>query len=192
MPKAMWLVVIAAAGIVAGVVIGQQVRPAAQASVQQPPFVYTGTVRDVMHMIVEPTSTALFDSVVTDITAAGIKETKPETDDQWDTLEHNAINLAEAANLIKMVGRPVARPDELNVDPQGPELPPAEIAKRIAQTRDAWVKHAETLQAAAEEALKYVRAKDVDGMSKVGETLDDACESCHLAYWYPEDKKDKK
>src|SRR5262245_1858775 len=192
MPKAMWLVVIAAAGIVAGVVIGQQVRPAAQSSVQQPPFVYTGTVRDVMHMIVEPTSTALFDSVVTDITAAGIKETKPETDDDWDTLEHNAITLAEAANLIKMVGRPVARPDELNVDPQGPELPPAEIAARIAQTRDAWVKHAETLQAAATEALRAVRAKDVDGMSKVGEPLDDACESCHQAYWYPDDKKDKK
>jgi len=192
MPKAFWLVVIAAAGIVAGVIIGQQVRPAAQSSVQQPPFAYTGTVREVMHMIVEPSSTALFDSVVIDITADGIKEKKPETDDDWDTLEHNAITLAEAANLIKMVGRPVARPDELNVDPQGPELPPAEIAVRIAQTRDAWVKHAETLQAAATEALTYIKNKDADGMSKVGETIDNACESCHLAYWYPEDEKNKK
>ena len=192
MPKAVWLVVVAAAGVVAGVVIGQQVRPAAQSSVQQPPFAYTGTLRDVMHMIVEPSSTALFDSVVTDITAAGIKETKPETDDDWDRLEHNAITLAETANLIKMVGRSVARPEELNDDPQGPELPPAEIATRIAQTCDAWVKHAETLQAAAVEALSYIKAKDVDGMSKVGETIDNACETCHMAYWYPEDKEETK
>ena len=192
MPKAFWMVAVAAAGIVAGVIIGQQVRPAAQSSVRQPAFAYTGTIRDVMHMIVEPTSTALFDSVVIDITKDGIKETKPETDDQWDTLEHNAITLAEAANLIKMVGRPIARPDELNDDPNGPELAPAQIAAHIDSSRDEWVKHAETLQAAAAEALTAIRAKDADGMSKVGETLDNACESCHLAYWYPEDGKKKK
>ena len=35
---------------------------------------------------------------------------RPQTDDEWDELEHSATALAKSVNLIKMVGRPMAQP----------------------------------------------------------------------------------
>ena len=67
-------------------------------------------------------------------TAAGIREKRPETDDEWDELEHRALAIAEAVNLVKMPDRPMANKGEMNVDPEGPELPPAEIAARVKRT----------------------------------------------------------
>ena len=33
-----------------------------------------------------------------------------------------------------------------------------------------------------------VRAAGKDGVLNVGEEIDNACESCHLVYWYPDQK----
>ena len=51
--------------------------------------------------------TAIFESVSVVITAAGIKETQPRTDEEWLAVRNNALILAEAGNLLKMP-RPVA------------------------------------------------------------------------------------
>jgi hypothetical protein len=80
---------------------------------------YVGSVRDVMHIFVEPNADKIFDSVAIDVNETGIHEQKPETDEQWDELEHAAIGLAEAVNLIKMVGRPMAQPGEDEHRPRG-------------------------------------------------------------------------
>jgi hypothetical protein len=129
--------------------------------------------------------------VVINVTADGINEKRPQTEEDWDMVEHGAIALAEAANLLRIPGRPIAQPNEMNVDPEGPELPPAQIAIKVNRSRAKWLKHVGNLQDAAVQALKAARAKDVAGLLKVGETIDTACENCHLEYWYPDDAKNR-
>lgn len=53
------------------------------------------------------------------------------------------------------------------------------------------VKHAKDLQATAVKALAAAKAHDKDGLLDVGEAIDSACESCHVLYWYPDEKKPK-
>jgi cytochrome c556 len=53
------------------------------------------------------------------------------------------------------------------------------------------VKHAKDLQATAVKALAAAKAHDKDGLLDVGEAIDSACESCHVVYWYPDEKKPK-
>lgn len=153
---------------------------------------YVASVRDIMHVLVEASADKIFDAVAIDVTAAGIREKRPETDEEWDELEHAALALAEAVNLIKMPDRPMARPGEMNVDPEGPELPPAEIAARVKRTRPQWNRYANELQDAAVQALSFIQKKDVKGLFEFGGALDMACENCHLEYWYPDDKKNRK
>jgi hypothetical protein len=167
--------------------------PAAIVPVMSPSGVrFVGSVRDVMHILVEPNADKIFDSVAIDVNASGIHEQKPETDEQWDELEHAAIGLAEAVNLIKMIGRPMAQPGEMNTDPEGPELAPAVIAAKVNRTRAVWNKHANHLQDLAIKTLTVVAKKDAKALFDIGGDLDQACENCHLEYWYPDDKKNRK
>lgn len=153
---------------------------------------YVASVRDIMHVLVETSADKIFDAVAIDVTAAGIREKSPETDEEWDELEHAALALAEAVNLIKMPDRPMAKKGEMNVDPEGPELPPAEIAAKVKRTLPQWNRYADDLQNAAVQVLSFVEKKDVKGLFEFGGALDMACENCHLEYWYPDDKKNRK
>ena len=109
-------------------------------------FRYIASVREIMHVLIDSNAETIFDAVAIDVTAAGIREKRPETDEEWDELEHSALAMAEAVNLIKMPDRPMANKGEMNVDPEGPELPPAEIAARVKRTRAQWNRYANELQ----------------------------------------------
>ena len=39
------------------------------------------------------------------------------------------------------------------------------------------------------EVLEVVKKKDVDALWQAGGDLDNACEACHLEYWYPGDRR---
>ena len=41
------------------------------------------------------------------------------------------------------------------------------------------------------EGIGCRQGHDKDGLLDVGEALDSACESCHVVYWYPDEKKPK-
>ena len=47
----------------------------------------------------------------------------------------------------------------------------------------------EDLRAVAIEVIDIVKRKDAAALLTAGGKLDEACESCHLEYWYPGDKK---
>jgi hypothetical protein len=92
-------------------------------------------------------------------------------------------------NLIKMADRPMARKSEMDVDPEGPELSPAEITAKVRRSRALWNKYADALQDSALVVLRLVEKKDAQGLFDYGGALDMACENCHLEYWYPDEKK---
>jgi cytochrome c556 len=163
--------------------------PAATTATAETPMVPVGTVKDVMQGIVDPTSKAIWDAVGTESGKNGIVEKAPKTDEEWAVVEHNALSLAEAANLLKVPGRHMALPEQANAtsQPGAAELTPAQIEEKVNRDRGAWDVKADALRMTATKAVAAAKAHDKDSILNVGEEIDNACESCHKVYWYPDD-----
>ena len=103
-------------------------------------------------------------------------------------VRNNALILAEAGNLLKMP-RPVAptRPiTGVTFEPPGPDdLSPAQIETLLKQNRTPFNAFAQKLTDAALMALRAVDARSVEGLYEAGDAIDQACENCHMTYWYP-------
>ena len=150
-----------------------------------PAYQLDASIAEIMDSIVMPSADVLWNAVAIDVTTDGIKETKPTTDDDWDKLRWSAVALAEATNLVIIPNRRVAPAGTVSEAP-GVELGPEQINTLIQGNRQAWVAHALVLHTAAMEAIQMIDKRDVDGLSDVGGTIDAACESCHLQFWYPD------
>jgi hypothetical protein len=150
----------------------------------------TLTVKELMEHIIDPTADWVFDAAVVDVSAKGIVETKPLTDDDWLKVERGGLLLAEATNLLKMP-RKMAPPTQENKPNKGaePELPPEQIQAKVDQDRTLWNKYSDGLRDAALNTVKVARARDAEALFNVGSEIDKACENCHLEYWYPGDRK---
>jgi hypothetical protein len=164
--------------------------PAAAAPTPSSPVTPVGTVKQIMKGIVDPSSAAIWDAVSTESGPKGDIEKAPKTDEEWARLEGQALTLAEVATLLKMPGRQVARPEEANSksQPDAPELTPVQIEEKINKDRAAWDQKADVLQQTAIKAIAAAKAHDKDAVLNVGEEIDNACESCHKVYWYPDEK----
>ncbi|HLQ79330.1 MAG TPA: hypothetical protein VK210_18360 [Terriglobia bacterium] len=150
----------------------------------------TSTIKDIMDSEVDPSADYMWDAVATIISEKGIEERQPRTPKEWAEIRRKSVTLVEATNLLVMPGRTVARPGEKSENP-GIELSPEEINAILEKDRDTFVKHAHTLNDAATLMLKAIDAKDIMGISDAGAAIDEACESCHLIYWYPNEGKNR-
>jgi hypothetical protein len=148
----------------------------------------TATIKDIMDSMVDPSGDFMFESVVEIADANGITHKAPHTDEEWEEVRHRALILVEAPNLLIMEGRKVAKPGEKSKNPEV-ELEPEQIQKLLDSDRASFVRRARRLQDAAAMALKAVDAKDKDALFQSIESIDKACENCHLHYWYPNDKR---
>src|SRR6516165_9434741 len=149
-------------------------------------FRTTATIKDIMDSVVDPSADYIWDSVSTIVTRKGIDERRPRTDMEWKEVRRRAIALVEATNLLIMDGRKVARPGEKSENP-GVELGPEDIQGLIDADHASLVKFAHGLHDAGMKALAAIDKKDPDALSDSGEAIDEACEQCHLKYWYPPD-----
>lgn len=160
------------------------------ATAEAPSLTPVLSVKELMEHIVDPTADWIFDAAVVDVSEKGTVETLPLTDEDWTRVERGALILAESANLLKMPRAMVPPGDKsLSQEPGGPELTPAEIEARVRKDPALWAKHADGLREAAIDSLRIIKARDAKGLFDVGDKIDKACESCHLEYWYPGDKK---
>ena len=148
------------------------------------------SIKELMENMIDPIADNIFDAVGTDVTPTGVVETKPATDEAWAKIRQGAVTLAEGTNLLKMP-RPVAPPGDKNNSngPNAPELSPEAIQAKIDGDRALWNKHANELRDEALKVLELVKARNADGIFDAGSRIDEACENCHLEYWYPGDKK---
>jgi len=162
-----------------------QAAPAGQVNTALNPI---ASVLELMQEIVDPIGDAIFESVSVVITKEGSKETRPRTDAEWMAVRNNALILAEAGNLLKMP-RPVAPSKKIpGVTPENPgpdDLSPAQVEILLKRDRKAFDAFAGKLTEAALVALRAVDAKNPDGLYEAGDAIDQACENCHLNYWYP-------
>ena len=145
------------------------------------------SVAEIMDSMVMPTAQALWDAVGVDVTAQGEIQKKPQNDEEWAQLRAAAVTLAEATNALVVPGRHAAPSGTVSQNPDS-ELQPAEIEALFAKERPAWVAHAQVLRVTAMQALAAVDARDIDKITEVGGAIDEACESCHLQFWYPNQK----
>jgi len=156
-----------------------------------------------MDSMVNPSADFIFNSVETISDEHGIRHIAPTDEtytedagtlspaynaDNWQSVRLRLMVLLEAPNLLVMPGRKVAPP---NVTSQNPsiELQPAQIQKLIDNDRPAFIRRARRLQDAAELAMKAVDQRNTKALFQAEDNLDDACEGCHLHYWYPNDKR---
>lgn len=144
----------------------------------------TATVEELMRSMIDPAADAIWDAVVTDATADGIVEIRPETEGDWLRLRRHALTLAEAANLLAIEGRRIAAPESRSELP-GIDLHPDAIEELVAGDWGGWVAAAQGMRATGRAVLDAVEARDIDALLEVGTALDLACETCHSQFWYP-------
>ena len=165
---------------------GSKEETTAPASDAAPTYENVATIRDIMSTMIDPAADYVWESVGTEVSAAGIVEKFPKNPEEWKEERKHALILVEAANLLMMPGRVVARPGEKSANP-GIELSPEEIEVLIAKDRTRFLKLARELQIVAIEQLKAAENKDVPGLMRTGGEIEPACENCHKVYWYPND-----
>ena len=144
------------------------------------------SAKELMRDMIDPASDFVFDAVGMVSTRKGLVETKPKTDADWEKIRIGAVTLAEGVYLLK-IPRPFAPPGDENnsTGPDPEELSPAQIKAKLEADPVLWNAKIEALRNVGLEVMEIVKRKDVNELWDAGDNLDHACESCHLAYWYP-------
>src|SRR5262245_42796384 len=114
------------------------------------------SIKQIMKAIVGPSSTVVYNAVGATITAQGVDERAPKTDEEWEAVGNAAAALIEGGNLLLMGNRPLDNGD--------------------------WVKLTEDLINGGKEALKAAEAKDAAGVMASGEPINTSCDACHEKY----------
>jgi hypothetical protein len=144
------------------------------------------SVKELMRDFIDPASDYIFDAVGIVDNTKGTTETQPKTDAEWDKIRAGGVMLAEGASLLK-VPRPFAPDGDVNnsTGPDPEELSPTQIKAKLDKDPVLWNAKIEALRNVGLEVLEIVKRKDAKELWDAADNLDHACESCHVAYWYP-------
>jgi hypothetical protein len=146
------------------------------------------SVKELMKYMIDPMADNIFDAVWWDSTKAGVVKHEPKTEDDWDRVRTGAVALAEGIQLLKVARRWTPQGDVNNsTGANPPELSPAQMQAKLERDPVLWDAKIQALRNAALEILEIAKKKDVDALFSAGEDVDQACEACHLEYWYPGD-----
>jgi hypothetical protein len=153
-----------------------------------PPFKSIATIQDIMQLVVEPSADALWSSVGSVVSKEGTEDREPRTDEDWKEVRRHALSLIEATNLLIMEDRLVAAHGKTLEDSHVEGiLNPKEIQRAISADRLKFIAFAHELHDAGAQALGAIDAKNPARLMEAGEKIDQSCEHCHAAYWYPND-----
>jgi len=118
----------------------------ASPAIAQAPFQPVATISEIMVAITLPYSDALL----------YIERNPPKDDRDWETLQMQALMLAESGNLLMMKGR--------------------------AKNQGLWMKDAKLLVEAGAAAVKATRAKDIQAVLALNEQIVSSCITCHTQF----------
>ncbi len=147
------------------------------------------SVKELMRYMLDPASDYIFDAVKVVTTKTGTVEKLPKTEEDWEKLRIGAVTLAEGVYLLK-IHRPFAPAGEQNnsTGPDATELSPEQITAKVEADPVLWNAKIEALRNVGLEVLEIVKKKNTAELWEASYNLDQACESCHMQYWYPGDK----
>lgn len=155
-----------------------------------PAFQPSASIQDLMASIVEPSADVLWNAVSSEVTAKGVEEQQPRTDEEWQAVRRQAIALQEAGNLLLVRGRAVVHPGKVTED-AGVEgvSTPEQVHAAIAANQAGFDAAARQLHDSAADAVRAIDRRDVQALVLAGERVDKACEHCHSTFWYPNAKE---
>ena len=146
------------------------------------------SIRTIMAAMVDPSGDFLFESVADIADEQGVRHKAPRTAQEWDAVRHHLQVLVDAEKLLITPGRKAAEPGDRSTNP-AVENEPEQVQKLLDAEHPDFVKRAGRLRAAAARGLQAVAAHDTKALFTAITTLDKACESCHIHYWYPNDER---
>jgi hypothetical protein len=114
------------------------------------------TVGQLMTGMIDPAARQIWGSVSVTVSAEGTENKQPRTDQEWAEVGTNAALLVEAASLLLQGNRAVDTGD--------------------------WARLSKEMATASAQALKAAQARDPEAVLNVGETIYNACTSCHVKY----------
>jgi hypothetical protein len=177
---------LAAAGLLAALAACQPAAPVAPTPAQIKPV---ASIQELMQALIDPSADAIWDAVSTTITRKGVEEKQPHTDAEWQALRLHAIRVIEGASLLQVQGRRVVQEGgKLEDDHVAGNAKLEDIVASLAKDPASFSAAARTLQTSALAVLAAIDARDLQRIGETGSALDAACESCHLNYWYPNQK----
>lgn len=148
------------------------------------------SVKELMRDVIDPLSDNIFLSVGTRVTKKGVEEWAPKTDEDWAKVRTGAVTMAEVSHLLKVPRLLAPKGDENNSQgPDAPEISPAAIRAKIEKDPVLWQAKIEALRNVGREVLDIVTRKDAKALEEATEHLDEACENCHVEFWYPGQKE---
>ena len=154
-----WLFLVSVALFVSGigfVIAGARAARAAPAAEAGPALTPVASVKQIMNAIVGPAASAVFESVSTTVSFAGIDEKQPRSDAEWESVGNSAAALIESGNLMLMGSRVVDKDD--------------------------WVRMAQALVDAGKLTLEATRAQNAEQLLAAGEKVNISCDDCHRKY----------
>ena len=122
------------------------------------PVQAVGDLHDTMTWVLDPAADVIWGSAGWIITAEGVHDLTPTTDEGWNRVRHGAAVVAESGNLLLM-----------------PHLMPETDA-------GAWNEFARGMTRVAKEALAAVDARDSGALFETGGHLYNVCLACHQVY----------
>jgi len=155
-----------------------------------PPSKAPATLHELMRAHVDPSADFIWESVSSTTTLAGTEDKRPQTHEQWLAVRQQAVALIDSATLLGEPGLTVVSPGATLEDAQIAGISSAaEIQSAITADPQAFSVHARRLHDAGVEALSAIDAKDATALVTAGGHLDEACEGCHIVYWYPNTRR---
>ncbi len=147
------------------------------------------TVKDIMNLL-DPGADLLFESVQEVSDDKGTHQKAPSTDAEWAEVQKHLQVLSDSSRMLIQAGRKGGRAGDTTEFPEV-ENTPEQIQHLMDTQRPDWVAKSNRLRDAAAEGLTAVQARSVPGLSAALLSIDKACESCHLVYFYPGDERAK-
>jgi hypothetical protein len=155
---AYWMLAVSVALFVSGIgfVIAGARATRLAAPVSAPVAVPVASIKQIMGGITGPAATVVYNAVGYIVTAEGVEEILPETDEEWAVIANSAAALVESGNLLLLGDRAVDDGD--------------------------WVTITRALIQAGTTALTAAEAQDVDGILAIGVDINTTCDDCHAQY----------
>ena len=108
-------------------------------------------------------------------------------------------NIADAARKLGSGARLIAADEAIAVVRPGMKIldegvvreavTAAQVEQYVARDRIGLARHANELAGMADQIEAAARARNAKAVVDLSERLDDVCESCHVRFWYPDQKK---
>ena len=146
------------------------------------------TVQQYMENEVNPAAEFLFRSVRDVSDAGGARLEAPKSEAGWKEVREQLAVLQAAPEVLGAKGLKAA-PAGFKSEHPGIESEPAWIQTAIDSNRADFDRRAQRLRQAADRAAQAAEAHDPRALQRALDGVDKACESCHLHYFYPNDKR---